>query len=126
MSIVLGGQDERGNLVWQLPFSTRATYHWQSHYVSSCRKLTRRFLHGLSVMQPVLPMEVVGEETADQVVLDLVAVTSAVTETSGEEVVVEEDMVAAAVGTVVEVMAAAVVVDMVAAMVEVQLVPGTK
>lgn len=77
----------------------------------------------MSVMQPVLPMEVVGEETADQAVLDLVAVTSAVTGTSGEEVVVEV-MVAAAV-TVVEVMVA-VAADMVAAMVEVQLVPGTK
>jgi len=73
-------------------------------------------------MQPVHPMEVAVGGTADQVVLDLVAVTSAVTGTSGEVAVVE-DMVAAAVDMVVEVMAA---VDMVAAMVEVQQVPGIK
>jgi len=77
----------------------------------------------LSVMQPVHPMEVAVAGTADQVVLDLVAVTSAVTETSGEEVAVVEDMVVAAVDMAVEVMAA---VDMVVAMVEVQQVPGIK
>lgn len=76
----------------------------------------------MSIMELVLPMEVVGGETVDQVELDLVAVTSAVTGTSGAEVVVE-DMVAAVVGTAVEVIA---VVDMVVVMVEVQLVPGTK
>ena len=63
-------------------------------------------------------MEVAVAGTADQVVLDLVAVTSAVTETSGEEVAVVEDMVVAAVDMAVE--------DMVVAMVEVQQVPGIK
>ena len=67
----------------------------------------------MSDMQPVHPMEVAVGGTADQVVLDLVAVTSAVTGTSGEVAVVE-DMVAAAVDMVVEVMAA---VDMVAAVI---------
>jgi hypothetical protein len=67
-------------------------------------------------------MEEVGAETADQVVLDLVVVTSAEIETSGE--------VAAAVTVVVMAAVAAVmaeVVDMGVAMVAaVQLVLGTK
>jgi RecA/RadA recombinase len=62
-------------------------------------------------------MVVAVVEIADQVVLDLVAVTSAVTGTSGEEVVEEDTAV---------VMVVVVVVDMVAATVEVQLVPGTR
>jgi hypothetical protein len=74
-------------------------------------------------MLPVLHTVVAVVEIADQVVLDLVAVTSAVTGTSGEEVV-EEDTAAAVVDMVAVVMV--VVVDMAASTVEVQLVPGTR
>ena len=67
-------------------------------------------------MLPVLHTVVAVVEIADQVVLDLVAVTSAVTGTSGEAAA-EEDIVAVVM---------VVVVDMAAATVEVQLVPGTR
>ena len=75
-------------------------------------------------MLPVLHTVVAVVEIADQVVLDLVAVTSAVTGTSGEEAV-EEDTAAVVVDMVAAVMVV-VVVDMAAAMVEVQVVPGTR
>jgi hypothetical protein len=74
-------------------------------------------------MLPVLHTVVAVVEIADQVVLDLVAVTSAVTGTSGEAAE-EEDIVAVVVDMVAVVMV--VVVDMAAATVEVQLVPGTR
>jgi len=73
-------------------------------------------------MLPILHTVVVVVEIADQVVLDLVAVTSAVTGTLGAGAV-EEDTAAVVVDMVAAVM---VVVDMAAAMVEVQLVPGTR